>query len=128
MTRLPPSARPSPPPGVKLRVVVQGGDWLGPGKADLLQHIAETGSISAAGKRMGMSYKRAWGLVMVLNKMFATPLVSASRGGVGHGGAELTQTGQRVLDLFRSMQTIAADSVAGELAELHKFSVISDRQ
>ncbi|MFZ1725698.1 MAG: LysR family transcriptional regulator [Albidovulum sp.] len=121
MTRLPPSARPSPPPGLKLRIVVQGGDWLGPGKADLLQFIEETGSISAAGKRMGMSYKRAWGLVEVLNKMFAAPLVNASRGGAAHGGAALTPTGQHVLALFRQMQSVAARAVENELVELAKI-------
>jgi molybdate transport system regulatory protein len=128
MTRLPPSARPTPPPGLKLRVVVQGGDWLGPGKADLLQYIDETGSISAAGKKMGMSYKRAWGLVEVLNSMFATPLVSASRGGADHGGAALTDTGREVLALFRKMQTIAAQSVSAEMAALAKFCDLSDRK
>ncbi|MDH5452910.1 MAG: winged helix-turn-helix domain-containing protein [Paracoccaceae bacterium] len=128
MTRLPPSARPTPPPGLKLRVVVQGGDWLGPGKADLLQYIDETGSISAAGKQMGMSYKRAWGLVEVLNSMFAKPLVSASRGGADHGGAALTDTGREVLALFRKMQTIAAQSVSAEMAALAKFCDLSDRK
>ncbi|MCB2095838.1 MAG: LysR family transcriptional regulator [Rhodobacteraceae bacterium] len=118
MTRLPPSARPGPTAGLKLRVVVQGGDWLGPGKADLLQFIDQTGSISAAGKRMGMSYKRAWGLVEVLNRMFAEPLVNASRGGAAHGGAALTPMGHRVLALFRQMQSTAASAVETELAEL----------
>jgi molybdate transport system regulatory protein len=107
-------------------VVVQGGDWLGPGKADLLQYIDETGSISAAGKQMGMSYKRAWGLVEVLNSMFAKPLVSASRGGADHGGAALTDTGREILTLFRKMQTIAAQSVAAEMAALAKFCETTD--
>ena len=70
-------------PALKIRLVVEGGDWLGPGKADLLEAIAENGSISAAGRRMGMSYKRAWSLVETLNAMFRSPLVSSSRGAVG---------------------------------------------
>ncbi|WP_347310292.1 winged helix-turn-helix domain-containing protein [Defluviimonas sp. SAOS-178_SWC] len=123
MTRTPKSD-----PGLKLRLVVAGGDWIGPGKADLLAGIAQTGSISAAGKRMGMSYKRAWGLVDVLNGMFHEPLVSASRGGAGHGGAELTETGQRVLALYRTMQAKADTTLAAEIAELVGLSVIPARK
>ncbi|OYX45371.1 MAG: hypothetical protein B7Z02_02075 [Rhodobacterales bacterium 32-67-9] len=123
MTRVPNSG-----PGLKLRLVVDGGDWLGPGKADLLAGIAETGSISAAGKRMGMSYKRAWGLVEVLNAMFRAPLVSATRGGAGHGGAELTETGQTVLALYRAMQAKADAALAEEIAALAGLSVIPDRK
>ena len=65
-------------PRLRLRVLLAPGLWLGPGKADLLEGIAETGSISAAGRQMGMSYKRAWGLVEGLNSMFAEPLVALS--------------------------------------------------
>lgn len=115
-------------PGLKLRLVVHGGDWLGPGKADLLEGIAETGSISAAGKRMGMSYKRAWGLVEGLNAMFRDPLVSASRGGAGHGGAELTETGRQVLALYRAMQAKAGAALSDEIAALVAMSVIPARK
>ncbi len=123
MTRTPKSD-----PGLKLRLVVAGGDWLGPGKADLLAGIAETGSISAAGKRMGMSYKRAWGLVEVLNAMFREPLVSASRGGAGHGGAELTETGRKVLALYRTMQAKSEEALADEIAALVGMSVIPEQK
>ncbi|WP_349293822.1 LysR family transcriptional regulator [Gemmobacter sp. 24YEA27] len=61
---------------------------VGPGKAELLEHIRETGSISAAGRAMGMSYKRAWMLVEELNAAFASPLVASARGGSG-GGARI---------------------------------------
>ena len=67
---------------------------LGPGKADLLELIAETGSIAAAGRRLGMSYKRAWSLVETLNAMFRDPLVESSRGGATFGGARLTENGR----------------------------------
>ena len=107
-----------PAPILRLRIHVSEGDWLGPGKADLLQGIAETGSIAAAGRRLGMSYKRAWGLIEVMNAMFATPLVTASRGGAGHGGAALTETGARVLALYRQMQVKAETALAAELAEI----------
>ncbi|MCB2116621.1 MAG: winged helix-turn-helix domain-containing protein [Rhodobacteraceae bacterium] len=115
-------------PGLKLRLVVDGGDWMGPGKADLLEGIAETGSISAAGRRMGMSYKRAWGLVEALNAMFRAPLVRASRGGAGHGGAELTGTGHEVLALYRRMQDKGAAALQEEIAALASLSVIADEK
>jgi len=89
---------------------------VGPGKADLLAAIAATGSISAAGRSMGMSYKRAWYLLDTMNHCFATPLVIATKGGNGHGGARLTPTGERVLHLYRAMDAQAA--AAPELAEL----------
>jgi len=81
------------------RLRLHAGDdiALGPGKADLLRLIGDTGSIAAAGRAMGMSYKRAWLLVGVMNKAFAEPLVTVSRGGNQRGGAELTATGQKVL-------------------------------
>ena len=77
---------------------------LGPGKADLLERIGETGSIAAAGRAMGMSYKRAWMLVETMNSIFAEPLVASSRGGSAGGGAELTEAGRRVLSLYRSLE------------------------
>src|SRR6185503_9873088 len=64
-----------------LRVTFTADFYMGPGRADLMELIAETGSIAAAGKRMGMSYKRAWGLVQALNEGFGAPLVETSRGG-----------------------------------------------
>ena len=77
---------------------------------------------------MGMSYKRAWGLVEVLNKMFGAPLVSANRGGATHGGAALTPTGHKVLALFRQMQAIATDAVSTEMAALAKLCDTSDEK
>ncbi|MGB3314864.1 MAG: LysR family transcriptional regulator [Albidovulum sp.] len=115
-------------PELKLRLTLRGGEWLGPGKADLLEGIAETGSISAAGKRMKMSYKRAWGLVEVLNGMFRAPLVASSRGGAGHGGAELTEAGRDVLQLYRQMQSNAASATEVEIAELTRLADIPERK
>ena len=76
----------TPDPRLRLRVVFGDGAMIGPGKADLLERIRETGSISAAGRAMGMSYKRAWMLVETLNALFRDPLVESIRGGV-QGGA-----------------------------------------
>ena len=91
---------------------------VGPGKAELLEHIRETGSISAAGRSMGMSYKRAWMLVEELNAAFSSPLVASARGGPGGGGAHLTATGEQVLALFREIERKARDAGATEIAAL----------
>jgi len=101
-----------------LRVTLTPDAYMGPGRADLLEKIAETGSIAAAGKAMGMSYKRAWGLVQGLNAGFGQPLVETSRGGSGQGGATLTIAGREVLDRYRHMQTAAAAAIAEDVARL----------
>ncbi len=113
-------------PRLRLRITLGAGNWLGPGKADLLAGIAATGSISAAGRRMGMSYKRAWGLVEVLNTMFAFPLVTSSRGGAGHGGANLTDTGREVLRLYGDMQIKAEAVLADETRQLAGLASVAD--
>lgn len=111
--------RPASPPGLShLRVTVAGDFYLGPGRADLMELIAETGSIAAAGKRMGMSYKRAWSLVQALNEGFGAPLVTASRGGAGQGGAALTPAGETVLASYRHMQEATRTAIAGDLEAL----------
>ncbi len=79
---------------------------IGPGKAELLEKIAELGSIAAAGRAMGMSYKRAWSLVEEMNHAFAEAVVVAVRGGAGHGGAELTDTGRAVIAEFRALERL----------------------
>lgn len=91
---------------------------LGPGKADLLAFIAEEGSIAAACRRMGMSYKRAWLLVEELNAAFRAPLVVGARGGPGGGGASLTPEGEAVLVAFRQLETRIAEDGGGEIAAI----------
>jgi molybdate transport system regulatory protein len=98
-----------------LRVELGADTLLGPGKAALLQGVRETGSIAAAGRRMGMSYKRAWYLIDTLNNAFRGPLVTASRGGKAGGGAQLTPMGDAILDSYLRMERLAAEAVAGEL-------------
>src|SRR5688572_18876882 len=88
----------------RLKLVLRPNTALGPGKADLLEAIEETGSIAAAGRRLGMSYKRAWLLVETMNGYFTSPLVVSLRGGKGGGVAQLTQTGKNVLQRFRSIE------------------------
>lgn len=106
-------------PALHIRVDLVPGISFGPGKADLLQGIAETGSIAAAGRRLGMSYKRAWSLVETLNGMFGAPLVSATKGGAAGGGAALTPAGEQVLARYRAIQARAAEAASAELASLH---------
>ena len=91
---------------------------LGPGKIALLEAIAETGSISAAGRRHKMSYRRAWLLVDELNRLFATPLVRAQPGGPKGGGASLTTAGAQVLRAYREAERKMRVAVAGELTEM----------
>lgn len=76
---------------------------LGPGKIELLEAIDKTGSISAAGKAMNMSYRRAWMLVDVMNRCFTQPLVLTAKGGQNGGGAMLTPLGRQVVDSYRQM-------------------------
>jgi len=111
--------RPVHAPGLShLRVTIAGDFYIGPGRADLMELIAETGSISAAGKRMGMSYKRAWSLVQALNEGFGAPLVEASRGGAAQGGASLTPAGTEVLRRYRHMQQATRDAIAADVAAI----------
>ena len=88
----------------RLRVVADGTIILGPGKADLLEAIARTGTLRDAAAAMEMSYMRAWKLVRVMNEAFREPLIVTTRGGAEGGRAELTATGQAVLKLYRRME------------------------
>jgi molybdate transport system regulatory protein len=115
------------PARVRLRLVFSPEFALGPGKADLLEGIAETGSIAAAGRRMGMSYKRAWTLVESLNAAFAAPLVARSRGGAKGGGASLTEMGERVLSHYRSAQLQAATAAKEDVESLSRLVRIAPR-
>jgi molybdate transport system regulatory protein len=100
-----------------LRITLSDSFYIGPGRADLMELIAKTGSISEAAKRMGMSYKRAWGLVQVLNEGFGAPLVEASRGGTAQG-ASLTDAGREVLERYRGMQEATRKAIARDVEAL----------
>ncbi len=103
-----------------LRVTLSDGFYMGPGRADLLDGIGASGSISEAAKRMGMSYKRAWSLVQAMNEGFGVPLVETSRGGSGQGGAVLTAAGADVLSRYRHMQQVTREAIAADVMALHK--------
>jgi molybdate transport system regulatory protein len=115
-TRTPDS--PPPDPTLRIRIVFGDAAMLGPGKADLLALIRETGSIAAAGRTMSMSYKRAWSLVEEMNAAFREPLVESTRGGALGGGARLTETGEAVLTHYRKLEEIMAEAGASRLSEL----------
>jgi molybdate transport system regulatory protein len=109
----------------KLRLMFGPEIAIGPGKADLLDAIAATGSISESARRMGMSYRRAWLLVDTMNRCFREPVVAAATGGSGGGGATLTPFGRRALAQFRAMQARVDRALKGDL---DKFSdLLADR-
>lgn len=110
--------------GPRLRIVLEPEVALGPGKADLLEGIETTGSIAAAGRRLGMSYKRAWTLVEAMNGDFGQPLVHTTKGGRSYGGAGLTPTGKKVLDLYRSMEARAGDAIKDDMTALRKLLTV----
>jgi molybdate transport system regulatory protein len=97
---------------LRIRIIFDEGEMIGPGKAELLERIDRCGSIAAAGREMNMSYKRAWQLIGTLNAMFQEPLVDSTRGGPGGGGAVLTQTGHEVVRLYRAFEAAAAQAGA----------------
>ncbi|MGH8493230.1 MAG: winged helix-turn-helix domain-containing protein [Moraxellaceae bacterium] len=101
----------------RLLHTTDGGEEIamGPGKAELLGAIAETGSISGAARKMGMSYRRAWLLVDTMNRCFKTPLVSSAAGGTQGGGATLTTLGKEVLSIYQQLQ-IDVDAAAHKQA------------
>jgi len=105
---------------VTARLLNDSGRAFGPGKAELLEHIAAEGSISRAAKAMDMSYSRAWQLVDAMNSAFCKPLVEASTGGRKGGGAVLTKTGRDILDLFRRMETEIARTTEAYFPEFEK--------
>lgn len=115
--------RPMPRHTVRPRIRVLADDGtivLGPGKADLLDAIARTGSIRAAAGELRMSYMRAWTLVRVMNGSFRSPLVEKLRGGPEQGGARLTKRGRAVLDIYRRMEDEARDAVRGAWRDLQR--------
>jgi molybdate transport system regulatory protein len=89
----------------QLRLMLGDEIAFGPGKADLLDAIHETGSISAAGKKMGMSYRRAWLLADTMNRCFQQPLIDTVKGGSYGGGTKLTELGKEVLRQYRVAQS-----------------------
>lgn len=103
---------------IKIRLYLNDKVALGPGKADLLDAIVQNGSISAAGRAMDMSYKRAWDLVNTMNESFASPIVVTAKGGSHGGGAEVTEFGQQILKQYRQAQLNAEKAIEDEMLSL----------
>jgi molybdate transport system regulatory protein len=119
------SNEPAPPPKgnrLSIRIDLDTGVRIGPGKILLLEEIARTGSISGAGRALRMSYRRAWELVEDLNRNLGSPVVSTAAGGSGGGGASLTPTGQAVVSHYRAIEAATAAAAKQHLAALARIS------
>ena len=104
-------------PGLLLRILSAKNPAMGPGKARLVTLIADTGSISAAARTMGMSYRRAWQLVEALNRSFSEPVVLTAVGGKRGGGAVVTEYGKRLVASYHSMEAKASAAIASDLED-----------
>ncbi|MGE0072799.1 MAG: winged helix-turn-helix domain-containing protein [Thiomonas sp.] len=105
----------------RVRLQIKQGTAIGPGKAALLEALERTGSISAAGRELEMSYRRAWLLIHSVNQAYKQPLVEASKGGAGGGGAQLTPLGREVLSIYRRMERKALRAIQTDLEALEKL-------
>jgi molybdate transport system regulatory protein len=110
-------------PQVQFRLRIKRGDVIaiGPGKVSLLEAIAHTGSISAAGRELNMSYRRAWLLVDEINRSLTEPAVTTAAGGARGGGTSLTPVGEELVRRYRAIEDIAMAAAAAELKRLAKL-------
>ena len=104
-----------------IRIDLESGDRIGPGKIALLEAIRSAGSISGAARSLGMSYRRAWLLVEEVNDALREPAVTAETGGRRGGGAALTAVGERVVDLYRTIESQARSAAGGEFRAIGKL-------
>src|SRR5436189_2113552 len=106
-----------PTPRVQFRLRVTKGDDIavGPGKVDLLEAVAATGSITAAARQLGMSYRRAWLLVDTMNRCFKAPVTQGESGGKRGGGTALTPLGVEVVRRYRHIEAVAAKAGAADI-------------
>lgn len=105
----------------RIRIVFGRDVAFGPGKAELLEHIARTGSLRRAAAAMEMSYMRAWTLVQTMNRCFKEPVVMTVRGGAEGGSATLTDTGKAALALYRRMETLSLQAMKPAQSEFTKL-------
>ncbi len=103
----------------RLRVYRDENIAIGPGKVSLLEAIAETGSISAAARQLGMSYRRAWVLIDEMNRELVAPVIETAAGGAHGGGSSLTRIGEQVITHYRAIENAARIAAAADLAALH---------
>ena len=107
---------------IRLRLKLSPDIVLGPGKADVLRGIRDTGSISATGRLIGMSYKRTWDLVQRMNEDYKAPLIETNTGGQHGGGAALTATGEKVLAIYDQIMDNTARAISRELGQLNRLA------
>jgi molybdate transport system regulatory protein len=115
-------------PSLSLRINLDPEGRIGPGKIALLEQIATFGSIAAAGRAMGMSYRRAWELVEELNAIFGKPVVERQIGGRHGGGAKLTVLGLALVSRFRAIERAAAEAAQAHLSALQVEVVQTPRE
>ena len=122
MTLTPSKSAPTPTaPRLSLRIDLPSGARIGPGKVRLLEEIARSGSISAAGRALKMSYRRAWELVEDLNRHIGTPMVTTAAGGSGGGGARLTEAGQILIAEYRAIEQATEAAASDHMAALARL-------
>lgn len=102
--------------GLTLRILGSGNPAMGPGKAELVSRIEATGSISAAAREMGMSYRRAWQLAEAINASFAEAVIVTAVGGKKGGGAAVTEYGRQLVAQFHAMEEKASVAIADDLS------------
>jgi molybdate transport system regulatory protein len=105
---------------LSIRLDLMSGARIGPGKVAVLEEIARSGSISAAGRVLRMSYRRTWELVEDLNRSLGTPVVETAAGGSGGGGAVLTRAGKAVVERYRAIEMDTALAARKHLQALHR--------
>jgi len=105
---------------IRIHIQFEGNHSLGRGKAQLLEAVAETGSISAAARSMGMAYRHAWELIDDLNQCFGQPVLTTAAGGRSGGGASLTPLGKEIVRRFRAIERATSRAIAKDLAALDR--------
>ena len=106
---------------LNIRIDLAGGLRIGPGKIAVLEEIARSGSISAAGRALRMSYRRTWELVEDLNTGLGAPVVETAAGGSGGGGTVLTPAGKAVIERYRAIEVDTAAAARKHLLALNRF-------
>jgi len=105
---------------IRIHIQFEGNHSLGRGKAQLLEAVAESGSISAAARSMGMAYRHAWELIDDLNQCFGQPVLTTAAGGRSGGGASLTPLGKEIVRRFRAIERATSRAIAKDLAALDR--------
>ena len=106
---------------LSIRIDLENGDRIGPGKITLLEAIRATGSISAAARKIGMSYRRAWMLVEEINHALLEPAVAAETGGRRGGGAVVTPAGEQLVGLYRTIESHARTAAGSEFKAIGRL-------